>query len=329
MNTMTAIEISGFGGPEVLRPCRRPIPEPRAGEVLIRVSAAGVNRPDVMQRLGLYPPPPGASDIPGLEVAGVVESLGESVTAPRVGDSVCALVTGGGYAEYCLADAPLCLPIPHGLDFVQAASIPETFFTVWSNVFERGRLRPGEGLLVHGGAGGVGVAAIQLAREFGARVYATAGNEEKCRFCEQLGAFAINYREQDFVEFIKARTQGKGVDVILDSVGGDYLPRNLSCLGRDGRLVQIAFQNGARAEINLTPILLKRLTLTGSTLRPRSVEEKAAIARELQERVWPLLESASIKPIIHAVLPLTDSAVAHRMMESSAHIGKIVLRVVG
>ncbi len=328
MKSMTAIEITGFGGPDVLQPCRRPIPEPRPGEVLVRVSAAGVNRPDLMQRQGLYPPPPGASDIPGLEIAGTVAVVGEGVANLAVGDRVCALVAGGGYAEHCLAAAPLCLPIPQGLDFVQAAALPETFFTVWTNLFDfdRGRLQAGESLLIHGGASGVGVAAIQLAREFGARVFATAGSEEKSRFCESLGAFAVNYREQDFVEALMTATAGEGVDVILDMVGGDYLQRNLSCLKPGGRLVQIAFQNGPKTQINLTPILLKRLTLTGFTLRPRSVEEKAAIARALLENVWPLLESGRVKPVIHTVFPLREAATAHRLLESGVPIGKIVLQ---
>jgi len=325
---MTAIAITRPGGPEVLQPCRRPVPAPGPGEVLVRVSAAGVNRPDLMQRQGLYPPPPGASDIPGLEIAGTVAAVGAGVAGLAVGDAVCALVSGGGYAEWCLAAEPLCLPIPPGLDFAQAAALPETLFTVWTNLFdsERGRLQAGESLLVHGGSSGIGVAAIQLARAFGARVFATAGSAEKCRFCEGLGAVAINYREQDFVEAVMAQTEGKGVDVILDMVGGDYLQRNLSCLRQDGRLVQIAFQNGPKTQINLTPILVKRLTLTGSTLRPRSVAEKAAIARGLREKVWPLLASGRVRPVVHAVLPLTEAAAAHRLLESGTSIGKIVLQ---
>lgn len=324
MNTM---EIAAFGGPEMLRPCRRRTPEPAAGEVLIRVAAAGVNRPDVMQRKGLYPPPPGASDIPGLEVAGEVVAVGRGVAEPELGDRVCALVAGGGYAEYCLAAAPLCLPIPDGFDPIQAAALPETFFTVWANVFERGGLRPGERFLVHGGASGIGTAAIQLARAFGASVFTTAGSAEKCRACEDLGASAINYREQDFVEAVKARTGGEGVDLILDIIGGDYLQRNLACLAIDGRLVQIAAQGGPRTEINLLPLMLKRLSITGSTLRSRSVPEKTAIADALKAKVWPLLEAGQIRPIIHAVFPLADAAQAHRLMESGRHIGKIVLGV--
>jgi len=329
MNMMTAIEIERPGGPEVLRPCRRPVPEPGPGEALVKVAAAGVNRPDVMQRLGLYPPPPGASDIPGLEIAGSVVALGEGCAGLRIGDAVCALVSGGGYADYCLAAAPLCLPLPEGLDFTQAASLPETFFTVWANVFDarRGRLQAGEGFLVHGGASGIGVAAIQLAREAGARVFATAGSAAKCRFCEGLGAFAINHREQDFVEAVKAETGGQGVDVILDIVGGDYLKRNLACLKPDGRLVQIAFQNGPKTQIDLTPILLKRLTLTGSTLRARPVAEKAKIGEALRDHVWPALASGRIHPVVHAVFPLAEAEQAHRLLESGLHIGKIILQV--
>jgi putative PIG3 family NAD(P)H quinone oxidoreductase len=324
---MTAIEIAGFGAPEMLRPCQRPVPAPAAGEVLIKVAAAGVNRPDVMQRQGFYPPPPGASDIPGLEVAGEVVAIGEGVSEPKSGASVCALVAGGGYAEYCLAQASLCLPIPKGFDPIWAAALPEALFTVWSNVFQRGRLRPGERLLVHGGGSGIGTTAIQLARAFGASVFTTAGTEEKCRVCKELGAVAINYRQQDFVEAIKTHTGGEGVDLILDIVGGDYLQRNLSCLAVDGRLVQIALQNGLKTEINLLPVMLKRLTITGSTLRPRSVMEKAAIAGALRAKVWPLLEDGRVRPIIHAVFSLADAVKAHRLMESSGHIGKIVLRV--
>jgi putative PIG3 family NAD(P)H quinone oxidoreductase len=329
MDTMAAIAITRPGGPEVLQACRQPVPKPGPDEVLIRVHAAGVNRPDIMQRQGLYPPPPGASDIPGLEIAGTVAGIGEGVTDLKAGDAVCALVTGGGYAQWCLAAAPLCLPIPRGLDFAQAAALPETFFTVWTNLFDfnRGRLQAGESLFVHGGTSGIGVAAIQLAREFGASVYATAGSVAKCDFCASLGATAINYREQDFVAAIKAATAGLGVDVVLDMVGGDYLPRNLSCLKQDGRLVQIAFQNGAKTEINLAPIMFKRLTLTGSTLRPRSVAEKAQIARALREQVWPLLESGRVRPVIHAVLPLAEAATAHRLLESGSVIGKIILQV--
>jgi len=325
--TMAAIEIAQWGGPEVLQACRRPTPKPGPGEVLIEISAAGVNRPDVMQRKGLYPPPPGASDIPGLEIAGKVVALGEGVHQPAIGESVCALVTGGGYAEYCLAAAALCLPIPKGLGPIEAAAIPETFFTVWTNVFERGGLKAGESMLVHGGSSGIGTTAIQLAREFGAAVFATAGNPEKCRFCEQIGARAINYREEDFVDRIQFLTEGKGVNLILDMVGGPYLQRNLNCLAVDGRLIVIAVQGGPKTEINLLSIFLKRLTLTGSTLRPRSVKEKASIAGALRQKVWPLLESGQVKPVVHRVFSLAEASEAHRLMESSQHIGKIVLTV--
>ena len=325
MNTMTAIKLQAFGGPDCLCPSQMDRPQPGMGEVLIRVEAAGVNRPDIMQRKGLYPPPPGASDILGLEVAGTMAAVGEQVSNPRVGDDVCALVTGGGYAEYCIAAAPLCLPIPRGLNYIQAASLPETFFTVWTNVFERGKLQARDSILIHGGTSGIGVAAIQLARCFGSKVFATAGTEEKCRFCTDLGAQAINYHEQDFAASILELTDNRGVDVILDMVGGDYLQRNLSCLAMEGRLVQIAVMNGPKANINLPTIMLKRLTLTGSTLRPRSVDEKARIARALLAQVWPLLESGEIKPIVHAVFKLEKAADAHSLMESGRHIGKIIL----
>ena len=326
MNFMTVIEIDGFGEPERLKPCQRPIPTPGPGEVSIRVEAAGVNRPDVMQRQGSYPPPPGASDIPGLEIAGVVTALGAGVSSPHIGERVCALVTGGGYAEHCVAAAALCLPIPTGFAAVQAAALPETFFTVWTNVFARGKLQPGESLLVHGGASGIGVAAIQLARAFASPVYATAGSAEKCAFCASLGAKAIPYREEDFVAAIMDQTQGKGVDMVLDMVGGDYLQRNLSCLAQEGRLVQIAVQQGAKAQINLATIMMRRLTLTGSTLRPRSVAEKSVTAQALREKVWPKLATGEVRPIVHAVFPLEEAAAAHRLMESGAHIGKIILR---
>ena len=324
---MTAVEITESGDPEVLRLGRRSVVAPGPGEVLIRVAAAGVNRPDVMQRKGLYPAPTGASDIPGLEVAGTVVAVGDGVAWPAVGDRVCALLVGGGYAEYCVAAASLCLDLPDGLDEEQAASLPETYFTVWSNVFDRGRLQSGETFLVHGGTSGIGVTALQLARCFGARIFATAGTADKCRYCESLGATAINYREVDFVEVIKRATGGRGVDVILDMVGGDYLPRNLACLAPEGRLVQIGLQNGAKAEVNLWSIMAKRLTLTGSTLRSRSVAEKAAIAEALRQRVWPLLASGAIRPVVNAIFPLGEAAEAHRLMESSRHIGKIVLKV--
>jgi putative PIG3 family NAD(P)H quinone oxidoreductase len=324
--TMTVIEISEGGAPEVLVPANRPVPTPGADEVLIEVAAAGVNRPDVMQRLGLYPPPPGASDIPGLEVAGTIVAAGDGVAGWSSGDTVCALVTGGGYAEYCLAPAPQCLPVPQGLSLTEAAALPETFFTVWSNVFDRAGLRQGESFLVHGGSSGIGTTAIQLAKAFGARVLATAGNQEKCTACTGLGADrAIDYNAEDFVEAVSDETGGKGVDVILDMVGGDYVARNLKALAPDGRLVTIAFLKGPKVELNLLPVMLKRLTLTGSTLRPRDIAFKAAIAQRLREKVWPLIEQGRIKPIIHATFPLAQAADAHRLMESSAHIGKIML----
>ena len=325
-STMRAIEISEPGGPEVLRVGERPVPEPAKEEVLIKVEAAGVNRPDVMQRLGMYPPPPGASDIPGLEIAGTVAALGAESGGVQTGDAVCALVSGGGYAEYCLAPASLCLRIPEGLSEVEAAAIPETFFTVWTNVFDRGRLSGGESLLVHGGSSGIGTTAIQLAKAFGSTVYVTAGSEDKCKACLDLGAdAAINYRKEDFVERISELTNERGVDVILDMIGGEYLPRNLKCLAMEGRIVQIALQGGPKVEMNLLPIMLKRLTLTGSTLRPRTVAQKAMIAHSLREKVWPLLESGKVRPIVHATFPLAQASEAHRMMESSQHIGKIVL----
>ena len=326
--TMTAIEIAEPGGPEQLRATTRPLPVPGAGEVLLEVAAAGVNRPDVIQRQGHYAPPPGASDIPGLEVSGRVVALGPEVSGFAVGDVVCALLTGGGYADYCTAPAAQCLPVPAGMDVVTAAAVPETFFTVWHNVFERGALRAGESLLVHGGSSGIGTTAIQLGRAFGARVFTTAGNVEKCRACEELGAFrAIDYSREDFVAVIKEATGKKGVDVILDMVGGDYLPRNLEVLAADGRHVSIAFLKGPKATLNLMPLMLKRQTLTGSTLRPRPVAEKARIAQALRERVWPLLESGAVKVVLHRTFPLAEAAEAHRLMESSAHIGKIVLTV--
>ena len=326
---MTAIEITGPGGPDVLVPIDRDVPQPAHGEVLVAVEAAGVNRPDVMQRQGLYPPPPGASDIPGLEIAGTVVAHGEGVEAPAIGSRVCALVTGGGYAEYCAAAAPLCLPVPGGFDAVEAAALPETFFTVWTNVFDRARLAEGESILVHGGSSGIGTTAIQLAKAFAATVYVTAGSKAKCDACLALGAdAAIDYRDEDFVERIGALTGGRGVDVVLDMVAGDYVARNLKCLAVEGRLVIIAVQHGPKVErLNVLPIMLKRLTVTGSTLRPRTVEQKAVIARALEGKVWPLLEAGRVKPIVHSRFPLTDAAAAHRLMESSEHIGKIVLEV--
>ncbi|HZU88289.1 MAG TPA: NAD(P)H-quinone oxidoreductase [Stellaceae bacterium] len=325
---MRMIAARGAGGPEVLEVAQGPVPQPGAGEVLIKVAYAGVNRPDVMQRRGLYPPPPGASPIIGLEIAGRIVELGAGVAGFREGEEVCALVAGGGYAEYCAAPAPQCLPVPRGLTLAEAAALPETFFTVWTNVFDRGRLAPGEAFLVHGGTSGIGTTAIQLARAFGARVFATAGSDEKCAFCKKLGAeAAINYKTEDFVEIARRLTGGRGVDVILDMVGGSYLPRNLRALAVEGRLVQIAFQDGSKIECDLLPIMVKRLTVTGSTLRPRSVAEKGAIAAALKERVWPLIKAGRVKPVLHQIFPLAEAAAAHRLMEGSAHIGKIVLAI--
>ena len=324
---MTAIEITEPGGPEKLAPTRRPVPQPAAGEVLIQVAAAGVNRPDCLQRQGSYPPPPGASDLPGLEVAGTVVALGEGVTDWRIGDAVCALLTGGGYAEYCVAPAPQCLPVPAGLTLQQAAALPETFFTVWSNVFDRARLQPGESLLVHGGTSGIGTTAIQLAKALGSRVFTTVGGSEKVQPCLDLGAErVINYREEDFVQVIKEVTNNKGVDVILDMVGGDYVQRNLSALAVEGRLVFIAFLRGAKVELNLAPVMMKRLTITGSTLRARPVAHKAPIATALRETVWPLLASGAIRPLIDRVFPLSEAAAAHALMESNRHVGKLLLQ---
>lgn len=325
-DTMACIEIDGAGGPEVLTPAERPLPRPGEGEILIAVAAAGVNRPDIMQRRGLYPPPADASDLPGLEVAGQVAALGEGVEGWRVGDPVCALTNGGGYAAYACAPAGQCLPVPQGLSPVQAASLPETCFTVWTNVFERGALRAGESLLVHGGSSGIGVTAIQMAAARGARVFATAGSPEKCAACESLGAErAVNYREEDFVEVLREATGGAGVDVILDMVGGDYVNRNLGLAAIDGRIVNIAFQQGFETTVNFLPLLTKRLTLTASTLRPRSAADKAAIATALRREVWPLLAKSAMRPVIAASYPLAEAAEAHRLMESSEHIGKIVL----
>ncbi|MCZ6510255.1 MAG: NAD(P)H-quinone oxidoreductase [Alphaproteobacteria bacterium] len=325
---MTAIEITESGGPEVLQPVERPVPEPGSGEILIAVAAAGVNRPDVVQRLGLYPPPPGASDLPGLEVAGEVAAVGEAVTEWKEGDRVCALVSGGGYAQYATAPAAQVLRVPAGLDSIQAAGIPETFFTVWTNMFDRGHLAAGESILIHGGSSGIGTTAIQLAREFGATAYVTVGNAEKARFCEELGAVkAINYREQDFVEEIKSITDGAGVDVILDIVGGDYLPRNIRLLRVEGRLLQVSLMGGSKGELDLGRVMRNRLTVTGSTLRPRSVAQKGEIAASLRERVWPLFEAGKIGPVIHQTFPLAEASRAHELMETSAHIGKIILSV--
>ncbi len=325
---MTAIEIRTPGGPEVLVPTRRPLPTPAAGEVLIQVAAAGVNRPDVLQRKGGYAPPPGASDIPGLELAGRVVALGEGAGDWRLGDAVTALVAGGGYAEYCTAPAPQCLPIPKGLTLLEAAAIPETYFTVWSNVFDRGGLKAGEVFLVHGGSSGIGTTAIQLAAAFGARVFATAGSPEKVKACEALGAErGINYRDEDFVAVVKAATGGAGVNLVLDMVGGSYVQRDIAALAPDGRLVFIAFLGGAKAEVDFSQIMMKRLTVTGSTLRPRPIAFKAAIAQNLKARVWPLLEAGQARPQIFKTFPLAEAAAAHALMESSAHVGKIVLTV--
>jgi len=323
---MTCIDLPSFGGPDCLVPVTRPVPEPGDGEVLVRVAAAGVNRPDVMQREGNYAPPPGASPIPGLEIAGDIVALGAGVDDWAIGDRVCALVGGGGYAEYCVAPAPQCLPVPEGLSLLEAAALPETFFTVWTNVFDRGRLRAGETFLVHGGSSGIGTTAIQLAREFGARIFTTVGNKEKAEACQRLGAErAIIYREEDYVAVVKELTGGTGVDLILDMVGGDYIPRDVEALALEGRLVQIAFQKPSRMEFDFLPVMLKRLTVTGSTLRPRTVAQKAAIARQLHEQVWPLIEAGKVRPVIHATFPLRDASKAHALMDSSAHIGKIML----
>ena len=323
---MLAIEISRPGGPEVLTAIDRPKPIPGRSEILIAVTAAGVNRPDIMQRQGKYPPPPGASDLPGLEVAGTVAGCGSDVNNWHVGDKVCALVSGGGYAEYCVAEASVALPIPAGLDFISAAALPETYFTVWTNVFDRGQLKPGESVLVHGGSSGIGTAAIQLASAFGARVFATAGTADKCAACKRLGAEqAINYRDEDFVEVINTVTSGNGVDVVLDMVGGDYTPRNIRVLAQSGRLVQIAILGGPKTTINWIPIMQKRLVLTGSTLRPRPNAEKAAIAQALHQNVWPLIEKGQVQPVIYATFALKEASEAHQLMETSAHIGKIVL----
>lgn len=324
--SMRQVRFTGSGGPEVVVPETAPVPKPGPGQVLIEVVVAGVNRPDCIQRSGNYPPPPGATDVPGLEVSGRVVALGEGVVAPALGEEVCALVISGGYAEYCVAEAPLCLPVPAPLSLREAGGLPETYFTVYDNVFTRGRLKAGETLLVHGGSSGIGSTAIQLARHAGAKVFATAGSDEKCAFCIELGAAAaINYRTQDFVREVKSLTDGRGVDEILDMVGGSYTARNFSALALEGRLVQIAFLQPSKVEIDLMPVMLKRLTFTGSTLRPRSVAQKAVIAEALRAEVWPLLESGTVRPVIHATFPLEEARAAHEMMESSAHLGKILL----
>ncbi len=324
---MRAVEISQAGGPEVLRLCDRPVPEPRAGEVVIRVAYAGVNRPDALQRAGLYAPPPNASDLPGLEASGEVVALGEGAQGVSIGDKVCALLPGGGYAEYVATPAAHCLPVPDGISMKEAACLPETFFTVWSNVFMRGGLQGGERFLVHGGSSGIGTTAIQLAKAFGARVFATAGSAEKCDACEALGAErCFNYHDEDFVEGMKAEG---GANVILDMVGGPYIARNIKALADEGRLVQIAFLQGAKSEVNWAQLMMRRLTFTGSTLRPQSDLAKARIADQLREKVWPLIAEGKVRPVMHSEFPLEESDQAHALMESSAHIGKIVLNVAG
>jgi NADPH2:quinone reductase len=326
--TMTTIAIRAAGGPEMLVPEQRPVPAAGPGEILVKVAAAGVNRPDVMQRLGLYPPPKGATDIPGLEIAGTVVALGGGVTRWKTGDQVTALVVGGGYAEYCPAVEGHALPIPSALSAAEAAAIPETFFTVWHNVFERGRLKAGETLLVHGGSSGIGTTAILLAKNFGARVIVTAGSDEKCAACRKLGAdLAINYKTEDFVAAVKQATDGKGVEVILDMVGGDYIERNYEAAAVEGRVVQIAFQGAAKATVNYMRLMLKRLHHTGSTLRARANADKAAIARAIEANVWPLVAAGKVRPVIDSTFPLAQAAAAHARMESSQHIGKIVLAV--
>jgi NADPH2:quinone reductase len=324
---MNCIEITEPGGPEVLQATRRPVPAPENGEVLIRIQAAGVNRPDCIQREGHYAPPPGVTDIPGLEVAGEVVTLGDGVSGLNVGDSVCALVAGGGYAEYVTAPVPQVLPVPAGLSMTEAAALPETCMTVWTNVFERAHLSPDETLMVHGGSSGIGSTAIQIASALGSRVIVTAGSAEKCQACLDLGAErAVNYRDEDFVAAAK-EFGGKGIDVILDMVGGEYIEKNIKAAAPDGRIVNIAFLHGAKAEVNFMPLMLKRLTLTGSTLRSQSIERKGEIARELKKVVWPLIEAGRVKPVIHKVFPLAEARAAHELMESSAHIGKIMLRI--
>jgi NADPH:quinone reductase len=328
-SSMIYVAAQGAGGPEVLKPATSPLPVPKPDEVLIRVQAAGVNRPDVLQRAGNYPPPLGASPIIGLEVAGEVAATGADVATWKPGDKVCALANGGGYAEYCAVPAPQCLPWPRGYDAIPAAALPETYFTVWANLFQAGRLRRGEAVLVHGGTSGIGVTALQLAHEFGATSYATAGLDEKCAACRRFGAAAaINYRTQDFAEEIKRLTDGRGVDVVLDMVGAPYMTRNIRCLAMDGRLVIIAFLQGSKVDgFDFMPVMRKRLVITGSTMRPRSTAEKGAIAAELRDKVWPVLDQGRCAPVIHATFPLAQAADAHRLMESGTHIGKIVLRV--
>jgi NADPH2:quinone reductase len=325
---MRAVEITKPGGPEVLKIGERPLPQPKANEILVKVAAAGVNRPDILQRMGLYAVPPDASDLPGLEIAGTVAAIGASVTMWKVGDQICALAHGGGYAEYCVVPEVQALPVPKGLSLTEAASLPETFFTVYSNVFDRGALKPGELFLVQGGSSGIGVTAIQMAAAMGHRVFATAGSDEKCAACVALGAEkAFNYRTGDWAEELKSATDGKGVNVILDMVGGDYVPKELKSLADEGRLVMIAFLRGNKAEVDLNEVMRKRLQITGSTLRPRTVEFKGQVARSLRERIWPLVESGKIKPVLYKTFPLAEASEAHKLMETSQHIGKIVLTV--
>lgn len=325
---MTVVEIAAPGGPEQLKPAQRPVPSPKDGEVLVRVAAAGVNRPDVMQRQGRYPPPAGASDLPGLEIAGEVVALGPHVSTLSIGDAVTALLPGGGYAAYAIAAAPLCLPVPTGISMVEAAAIPETFFTVWTNLFDRGRCKAGDTVLIHGGTSGIGTTAIQLASAWGARVFATAGSDDKARACERLGAVrGINYRTEDFVAVMREATQDKGVDVTLDMVAGSYVARNLEIAALEGRIVTISLLGGSRAEINMGLILTKRLTLTGSTLRSRTVAQKAEVADAVRKNVWPLLTAGRVRPVIHTTFPLLEASEAHRLMETSNHVGKIVLTI--
>lgn len=324
--TMTAIKIPEPGGPEALVPTSIDTPVPGNGELLVKVAAAGLNRGDIVQRMGFYPPPPGASDTPGLEVSGIVVAIGPGIAEFSVGDEICGLVAGGGYAEYCLVDAPLALPIPKPLSLIEGAALPETFFTVWTNIYDQAGLQPGETLLVHGGSSGIGTTAIMLAHAFGSRVFATAGSEEKCATCTKLGAErAINYKSEDFVAVCKDLTGGKGVDVILDMVGGDYVQRNLDLLALKGRVINVAYQNGSTVEINLMPLMIKRLAVMGSTLRARTLAEKAEIAESLRTKVWPLLDEGRMAPIVDSTFALTDAAEAHKLMETSAHIGKILL----
>lgn len=325
---MAVVEIAAPGGPEQLKLASRPVPRPGDEEVLVRVAAAGVNRPDVMQRQGRYPPPPGASDLPGLEIAGEIVALGAKVSTLSIGDKVTALLPGGGYAAYAVAAAPLCLPVPAGISMVEAAAIPETFFTVWTNLFDRGRCQAGDTVLIHGGTSGIGTTAIQLASAWGARVFATAGSDDKARACERLGAVrGINYRTEDFVEVLRAATDGRGVDVTLDMVAGSYVARNLDIAALEGRIVVISLLGGARAEVNFGLVLSKRLTITGSTLRARTVAQKAAVAAAVQKNVWPLLTAGRVRPVVHATFPLAEASEAHRLMETSNHIGKIVLTI--